>query len=294
MKPPLVVIAGPTASGKSALALERARAQGGVLINADASQLYAPLRILSARPTPAEEAQAPHRLYGTLAGDEACSAARWAAMAKEEIAGAHAGGALPILVGGTGLYLRTLIEGIAPVPPIPEAIRTAIRALPPADVRAALLAEDPAMAARLHPHDPQRNARALEVIRATGRSLGAWQQQVAGGIGDQVTLDAQLLLPDPADLAQRIDARFDAMMAAGALDEVRALVALGLSPDLPVMKALGVRPLVAYLEGRLPLEAALAAAKRQTRAYARRQRTWFASGGAARGWLATATRLQPS
>lgn len=291
-KPPLLVIAGPTASGKSALALEIARTQGGVLINADASQLYQPLRILSARPTPAEEAEAPHRLFGILSGHQACSAAQWAALARREIALAHAAGRLPILVGGTGLYLRTLIGGIAPVPPIPETIRSAVRALPAPDLRAALEAEDPAMAARLHPQDPQRNARALEVIRATGRSLLEWQRQHSGGIGSDVALDARLLLPDRAALNARIDARFDAMMAAGALDEVRALLALDLPAGSPVLKALGVPPLARHLRGELALAAAVADAKRQTRAYAKRQRTWFASGGQARGWLSTAIRLR--
>ncbi|WP_448578592.1 tRNA (adenosine(37)-N6)-dimethylallyltransferase MiaA [Thermaurantiacus sp.] len=291
-KPPLIVIAGPTASGKSALALDLARTLGGVLINADASQLYRDLRILSARPTAAEEAEAPHRLYGILPGEEACSAARWAAMARDEIASAHAAGRIPILVGGTGLYLRTLIEGIAPVPPIPEEIRAEVRALPAAGLRAALLREDPAMAERLHPHDPQRQARALEVIRATGRSLLWWQQAQGDGLSPQVALDARLLLPDRAWLAERIDRRFDSMMAEGALEEARALLALGLPHDRPVMKALGVRPLIAHLHGRLPLAAAVEEAKRQTRAYAKRQLTWFAGGGQSRGWIATATRLQ--
>ncbi|WP_374388269.1 tRNA (adenosine(37)-N6)-dimethylallyltransferase, partial [Sandaracinobacter sp.] len=174
-KPPLAVIAGPTASGKSALALRMAATDNGVIINADASQVYADLPILSAAPTAEEQAQAPHRLFGVIDGAETCTAARWAALARAGIAAAHAAGQLPILVGGTGLYLRTLLDGIAPVPAIPAEVREAIRALPPAQVRAALQAEDPAMAARLHANDSQRNARALEVIRATGRSLAGWQ-----------------------------------------------------------------------------------------------------------------------
>lgn len=291
-KPPLIVIAGPTGSGKSALALDLALALGGMIINADASQLYRDLRILSARPSPQEEEQAPHRLYGILEGAEACSAASWASMAKEVIASAHQQGLVPILVGGTGLYLRTLIEGIAPVPPIPESVRAEVRALSLSALSAALLEEDPAMAARLHPHDPQRQARALEVIRATGRSLLFWQQARSGGLSTDVTLDVRLLVPNRAWLADRIDRRFEAMMHAGALEEVRALKAQGLSPGLPVMKALGVPSLMRHLEGDISLGAAAEEAKQQTRAYAKRQLTWFSSGGQARGWLATATRLQ--
>lgn len=281
MKPPLAVIAGPTASGKSALALKIAHACNGVIINADASQVYADLRILSARPAEAEMEGVPHRLYGIIDGAESCTAARWAALARAEIGAAHAGGRLPILVGGTGLYLKVLIAGIADVPPVPEAVRAPVRALDAPALRAALEREDPLMAARLHPNDRQRNARALEVMRATGRSLAAWQAETGGGLGDAVALGARVLLPDRAALNAACDLRFDRMMAEGALDEVRRLRARGLSPDLPVMKALGVPPLLAHLDGRLSLEEAIARARLETRRYAKRQRTWFASGGQA-------------
>lgn len=290
-KPPLLVIAGPTASGKSALAIKEARQHGGTIINADASQLYADIPLMSAQPDAAARAVVPHLLYGVIDGAEACSAARWAGMARTAIATVHAAGGLPILVGGTGLYLRTLLEGIAPVPPIAPEVRAAVRALAPLDLRAALEREDPALAARLHPNDRQRNARALEVIRATGRSLAQWQAATTGGIAGAVALEAMLLLPPPDQLAGRIAARFQSMMQAGAVEEVARLAARGLDPALPVMKALGVPALLAHVQGRLDREAAVAAAIRATRAYAKRQRTWFAGGGQARFWLATARRL---
>ncbi|MCS6987045.1 MAG: tRNA (adenosine(37)-N6)-dimethylallyltransferase MiaA [Sphingomonadaceae bacterium] len=289
-RPPLVVVAGPTASGKSALARALAKAWRGVVVNADASQLYRDLRVLTARPTPEEEAEVPHALYGILDGDETCSAARWAELAAHAIAEARATGRLPILVGGTGLYLATLVEGIAPVPPIPPDVRAAVRALPADALRAALAAEDPVMAARLHPGDRQRQARALEVVRATGRSLAHWHAERTGGIGPAVALDIHLLLPDRATLARRIDRRIDHMLQAGALEEVRRLAARGLAPDRPVMKALGVRPLLAHLAGATDLATAVARLRHETRAYAKRQRTWFATGGRARGWLAAARR----
>lgn len=285
------MIAGPTASGKSAHALGLAEARDGIIINADASQLVADLRILTARPSPQDEARVPHRLYGILDAADPCSAARWAGLARAEIAAAHAAGRLPILVGGTGLYLATLLEGIAPVPPINPAIRADVRALGPAAVRAALEAEDPAMAARLRPSDPQRNARALEVIRSTGRSLAEWQQRRAGGLLGEVRLETLLLLPERTSLVARAEARFDAMLGEGALDEVARLLARNLPADLPAMKALGVPPLAAHLSGAIPLEEAARRAKADTRRYIKRQFTWFATGGRARGWLSTAIRL---
>jgi tRNA dimethylallyltransferase len=279
-KPPLVVIAGPTASGKSATALDLAERIGGVIVNADASQVYRDLRILSARPSPVEEARAPHRLYGVVDGATACSAADWAALARAAIADAQAAGAIPILVGGTGLYIRTLLDGIAPVPDIPDDIRAAVRAL--ADPHAALDLEDPVMAARLRPSDRQRSARALEVKRATGRSLADWQALTEGGIAGEVDLKPHVVEIDRAMLYDRCDRRFDLMLAEGALDEVATLAHRRLSPELPVMKALGVPPLLAHLEGRMSIEAAAEIAKRDTRRYAKRQLTWFRNQTA--GW----------
>jgi tRNA dimethylallyltransferase len=274
--PPLAVIAGPTASGKSALALALAEQEKGVVINADASQVYADLAILSARPGPDDMARAPHRLFGCTDGAEAMTAARWATLARAEIAAAHTAGRLPILVGGTGLYLRTLLEGIAPVPAVPEGIRAAVRALEAAAVRAALEAEDPAMAARLHPHDRQRNARALEVVRASGRSLAAWQAAPPeGGLAVHVQLRPLVIEIGTDRLDARIAERIGAMWAGGALEEVRRLAARRLSPALPVMRAIGVPPLIAHLAGRLAQEEALARWQLDTRRYAKRQRTWL-------------------
>lgn len=275
-RPSLVVIAGPTASGKSAHALALARARGGVLINADASQVYADLPILSAAPGDADRAQAPHRLFGTVDGATACTAAHWAARARAEIIAAQAAGQLPILVGGTGLYLRTLLDGIAPVPEIPPAVRRDVRALRPQQARDALVAADPAMAARLHPNDAQRNARALEVIRATGRSLADWQAAPPGqGIGAQIALEALVIDMPRERLVARIDARVEAMWAAGALAEVERLARRDLPAELPVMRAIGVPPLLAHLRGEVRAEEAIARWKLDTRQYAKRQSTWL-------------------
>lgn len=275
-RPPLVVVAGPTASGKSAHALELAERRGGVLINADASQVYADLPILSAGPSAAERARISHRLFGTIDGAVACTAAHWAGLARAEIATAHAAGRVPILVGGTGLYLRTLLDGIAPVPGIDRAVREAVRALSAADVRAALEREDPAMAARLHANDAQRNARALEVVRSTGRSLADWQAAPPeGGLAGEVALEPMVIDMPRERLVQRIDARVEAMWAAGALAEVERLAARRLSLALPVMRAIGVPPLMAHLAGALTAEEAVARWKLDTRQYAKRQATWL-------------------
>lgn len=272
-----MVIAGATASGKSAYALARAVAENGVIINADASQVYADLRVLSARPSADEEARAPHRLYGIIDGAQACSAAHWAALAKAEVAAAHAAGKLPIITGGTGLYIRTLLDGIAPVPEIDPSVRGEVRALGAQAAWDALVREDPAMAARLNRADRQRVARALEVVRATRRSLADWQQQLEGGIGSEVELDACVVTLPRDQLYKRCDARLAAMLDDGALDEVAALLARGLASDLPVMKALGVAPLAALLRGEIDRATALALAQQTTRNYAKRQATWFAN-----------------
>lgn len=275
-RPRVALIAGPTASGKSALAVALAKACGGVVINADASQVYADLAILSARPTVQEMAGVPHRLFGYIDGAEACSAARWAADARTEIDAAHAAGRLPVLVGGTGLYLRTLLDGIAPVPDIDPQMRAAVRAMPVAAAYAALSVEDPAAAARLAPADSSRIARALEVMRSTGRPLHTWQAQRVGGIGDTVLLKPLVLLPPRDWLYQRCDLRVDAMFAAGAVEEVKALRARCLSAVLPVMRAIGVPQIGAILDGALDESAARSAVAQATRRYAKRQYTWFA------------------
>ena len=271
----MALIAGPTASGKSALALALAQRAPSVIINADASQVYRDLRILSARPSTAEEAMAPHRLFGYIDGAESCSAARWAEDARAEISASAAKGRLPILVGGTGLYLRTLLDGIAPVPEIDAAIRAMVRALPVAKAYAALREEDPEAATRLSANDSTRVARALEVVRSTGRPMAAWQQERVGGIADQIRLVPLLLLPPRDWLYARCDLRFEAMLSQGGQEEVTALLARRLSPDLPVMRAIGVPEIAAYLSGDLSRDAALAAGQMATRRYAKRQFTWF-------------------
>lgn len=283
-KPPLRVIAGPTASGKSARALAEARATDAVVINADASQLYRDLPILTAQPDAEAMAAVPHRLYGVLDAAEVASAARWAVLATAEIESAWAHGRLPVLVGGTGLYLRTLLEGIAPVPAIPADVRAEVRSLPAPAVRAALAREDPAMAARLHPGDPQRNARALEVIRATGRSLAEWQRAPRmGGIAPRAAVAAVVLAPPPAVLHARITQRIAVMLAAGAIDEVRALAARDLPADRPILRAIGVPPLLAHIRGETSEAEAVARWEQDTRRYAKRQATWFRTQ--APGWL---------
>lgn len=271
----LALIAGPTASGKSALALMLAERLGGTIINADSAQVYRDLRIVSARPSPADEARAPHRLYGYRDGREPCSAADWADDAKAAIGECRREGRLPILAGGTGLYLRTLLEGIAPIPAIDPAVRSEVRALPVALAYAALAREDPAAAARLRPSDTTRVARALEVIRSTGTPLAQWQEHKEGGIGGEVDLAAIILLPPRDWLYERCDRRFEAMMSEDGLDEVGTLLARGLDPALPVMRAIGVPEIAAFLEGRLDREQALQAGRTATRQYAKRQYTWF-------------------
>jgi len=273
--PPLALIAGPTASGKSALALALAEQAGSVIINADSAQVYRDLRILSARPTPEEEARTPHRLYGTRDGARACSAADWAQDAKAAIAEAHTASILPILVGGTGLYLRTLLDGIAPVPEIDPAIRAEVRAMDVATAFAALAKEDQQAAARLRPSDTNRIARALEVVRSTRLPLHKWQDERRGGIGAQVALRPLVLLPPRDWLTARCDRRFERMMSAEGMIEVEALLARNLPPSLPVMRAIGVCEVAGCLRGDLTREEALAAGQLATRRYAKRQYTWF-------------------
>ena len=274
----LIIVAGPTASGKSALALAIASAFGGTIINADSMQVYRDLRVLSARPDDAALAATPHRLDGILDGAELCSAARWATLAHGEIAAAQAAGRLPIVVGGTGLYLRTLLHGIAAVPEIPEESREAARARHRAiggeAFRAELAKRDPVAAARLPAGDGQRLVRAYEVVTATGRTLGDWQRAGAEGVPRYDSRQFVLLPPRDA-LYAACDGRLEAMIAAGALDEVRGLMARGLPPEMPILKAVGVPELARHLAGEADLAAAIAAAQQATRNYAKRQFTWF-------------------
>lgn len=274
-----ILIAGPTASGKSALALALAERLGGTVINADAMQVYRELRVLTARPDADDERRAPHRLYGHVPGAEAYSAARYAAEARAAIAAAEEAGSLPIVVGGTGLYFKALTEGLSPIPPIPDEIRARWRACAGEEGAAALhaiLAErDPEMAARLRPTDPQRLVRALEVLEATGTSLARWQEEPGEPVVRVEDGRAVVVAPERDVLRQRIDARFDRMMAHGAVEEVRALLQLALSPELPVMRALGVGPLARLIAGEASPAEAGEAAKAETRQYAKRQLTWL-------------------
>jgi tRNA dimethylallyltransferase len=275
-KPPVALIAGPTASGKSALALRLAEATGGAVINADSAQVYRDLPILSAAPAAEERARAEHLLYGVLDSSQACSAADWAELAKAEIARLHHSNRLPILVGGTGLYLRTLLDGIAPVPDIDPEIRAEVRAASVAENLAALAPLDPVAAATLNPGDTTRIARALEVVRSTGKRLGEWQADRECGIGDRIHLRALVLIPPRPWLYERCDRRFREMVDRGAPAEVEALLARDLDPDLPAMRAIGVSELGAHLRGELSLEESIAAGMQATRRYAKRQYTWFA------------------
>jgi tRNA dimethylallyltransferase len=271
----VALIAGPTASGKSAFALALAEAVGGTVINADSAQVYADLRIISARPSAEEEALVPHRLYGYRDAALPCSAADWAADARREIADVHEAGGLPVLVGGTGLYFRTLLDGIAPVPEIDPAVREAVRSFTVAHNYASLEREDPAAAERLRPSDTNRVARALEVVRSTGRPLAEWQKERVGGIGAEIDLAPLILLPARDWLYERCDERFEKMMCDDGIEEVRALLERRLNPMLPAMRAIGVREIGAFLKGELRREEALAAGRTATRQYAKRQYTWF-------------------
>ncbi len=274
---PVVVIGGPTASGKSALALGLAERLNGIVINADAMQVYRELGVLTARPTPDDEARVPHRLYGVLSAAQRCTVARWRRLALAAIAGARREGRLPIVVGGTGLYLKALMEGLARVPDIPAAVRAEAKARHAAIGAQGLHAElrrlDPEMAARLKPGDSQRLIRAWEVITATGQSLAAFQKAIPAP--PKLWFVPIRLLPPREALYAACDGRCQRMLAEGALDEVRALRALGLDPDLPAMKALGMRELTACLDGAVGRTEALAAFQQATRNYAKRQLTWF-------------------
>jgi tRNA dimethylallyltransferase len=279
-KDAIVIVAGPTASGKSALAIDLALEFGGEAINADSMQVYRELAILTARPSTADEARAPHRLFGVLPASEACSVARWLALATGAIADVRAAGRLPILVGGTGLYLKALREGLAPVPKVPAEIRAAAEALYDriggTAFRAELAALDPETAARLPDGDRQRLVRAHAVARATGRSLTDWKREAPTALAPVPGRYCTIALIPPRELVYAAcDGRFARMLEQGAIEEVRALLALGLDPALPAMKAVGVPELGRVLGGVWSLEEAAAKARQATRNYAKRQLTWL-------------------
>lgn len=278
---PLIVLAGPTASGKSALGLAIAARVGGTIINADSMQIYRDLRILTARPTDEEMAQVPHRLYGVVDGAMKGTAALWRDMARAAIAEAANAGRIPILLGGTGLYLRALLEGLVELPPIPQPARDEARSrlesLGPEGLHAALAQIDPETAARLKPGDSQRLARAYEVAVGTGKGLAAWHREAPSHSAPMPNPVFRLVLrPDRAVLYNRIDRRFEAMVAAGALDEARAVLArTDLPEDAPMRKAHGLPELMRHLRGEISLEEAVRIGQMNTRHYAKRQTTWF-------------------
>ena len=277
MKP--VLLAGPTASGKSALALALAEQLGGTIINADSMQVCSDLRVITARPAPDEEVRVPHRLYGHIDAAENYSAGRWCVEAAAVLAEAERAGRVPIVVGGTGLYFKTLTQGLAAIPPIPADIRSATRERLAAEGVAPLYAEltrrDPATAQRLMPNDRARVTRALEVIEATGRSLTDWHREGMKPVLDPQRAIKVFLAPEREQLYRQIDQRFDRMLVAGALEEVAALAGRRLDPALPAMKALGVPWLVRHLDGEITLDEAAEGAKRDSRRYSKRQATWF-------------------
>ena len=274
-----VLIAGPTASGKSALALTLAENLGGVIVNADSMQVYRDLRVITARPTPEEEARVPHRLYGCVDAAENYSIGRWCRDVGDMLDEIAAQGRVPILVGGTGLYFKALTGGLAVVPPIPAEIRVQVRARLAnegvAPLYADLLLRDPATAHRLMPNDRSRICRALEVVVATGRSLSDWHNEGMPALVDPARAAKIFLTCERKELVARIEARFAAMLDAGALDEVRALAARQLDPLLPAMKAHGVPWLIRHLKGEISRDEAAAGAVMDTRRYAKRQLTWF-------------------
>lgn len=277
MNDEILIVAGPTASGKSALALSLAEELRGTIINADSMQVYRDLPILTAQPDAAAMASVPHRLFGEIDAADGFSVGAWRARAVEEIAASRTGGRVPILVGGTGLYIRALLDGLAPTPPIPNDIRRTARMLH-AELGAeafheALRRLDPDATARLNPADTQRTTRAYEVAVATGRTLEDWHREQ--GRDPAFSARVLVLLPPREPLYAACDARFLAMMAGGAVDEVKNLVARDLDPALPAMRALGVREVAAWLRGEGHYDTAVAAAQQATRNYAKRQATWF-------------------
>jgi tRNA dimethylallyltransferase len=287
--PSAILIAGPTASGKTALAVAIAKAIGGSVINADSMQVYSDLFILSARPDAKEQAGIPHLMFGHVDGSVNYSAGKWCADAQKAIASVRDAGRVPVIAGGTGLYFKTLLHGLSDIPQVPDDVRQRVR------VRAASMTGDqlheqlaqcdPVLAQRIRPGDAQRLVRALEVFEATGKPLSSFQDNrgdAALDIGDCI---AVFLAPDRALLRERINLRFDRMVEAGAVEEVRRLAASGLDPQLPLMRAHGVPGLLAYLRGETTLEAAIDRGKGDTRKYAKRQFTWFRHQLSAFEWV---------
>jgi len=284
-----LLIAGPTAGGKSAVAMALADKIGGTIINADSMQVYRELRLLTARPSAEDEAAIPHRLYGFIPVVQAYSVGQWLEGVAREIEAVRCEQRIPIITGGTGLYFKALLEGLAPVPDIPDFVRHRWRAeakrLGASDLHGILVARDPEMADRLRPEDTQRIVRALEVIEATGRSLSEWQDMPAKPVLDAGGAGKIVIAPEREILYGRIDARVDRMMDQGALQEVAALMDLKLDPGLPAMRALGVEALLAHLAGEIEKEQAISGFKTETRRYAKRQMTWLRGNMMSWQWI---------
>jgi tRNA dimethylallyltransferase len=291
-----VLIAGPTASGKSALALRLAERAGGTIVNADSMQVYRDFRVLTARPTPEEESRAPHLLYGHVDAAEPYSVGRWLADASRVLSEVEQAGRLPIFVGGTGLYFKALSQGLSSMPPVFDAVRVKIRGeaegVAATELHARLAARDPATAARLRPSDRQRVIRALEIFEATGRPLVEWQASPGKPLIESGHAISVFLAVDRTELRTRIDARFDKMLAGGALEEVRAFAVRKLDPALPAMKAHGAPWLMKHLAGEVSLDAAANEAKADTHKYAKRQETWFRHQLPQFKWLAPEQALE--
>lgn len=284
-----ILIAGPTASGKSAVALALAERLGGTIINADAMQVYADLAVLTARPSAEDMARAPHLLFGYVDAAQPYSVGRWLGDVEPALRTTLAQGRVPVLVGGTGLYLQALMQGLSAIPAVPETVRARLRAeaegVPPRLLHERLATYDPSMAARLRPSDPQRVLRALEVFEATGRSLSTYQNKRDRPILPPTQMAGVVLAPERATLHDAIDRRFDAMLEAGAIEEIARLSMRALDPTLPVMRALGVAPLLSHLKGERSVREAADDSKRLTRHYAKRQLTFARNKLAALPWV---------
>ncbi len=293
---PAILIAGPTASGKSALAIEIARALGGVVVNADSMQVYKDLHVITARPTPAEQGDVPHLMFGGVDAAVNYSVGRWLTDVRATLADLAAARRPAVLVGGTGMYFKTLTQGISDIPAVPDEVRERVRAdaegVPPAELHAQLTARDPLTAARLRPTDPQRIVRALEVLEATGQPLAAFQGRREAPILPQGSWRGVFLAPDRQELYRRIDARFERMMESGAVEEVAALAARDLDPALPAMRAHGVPGLIAWLRGEATREEAVARGKADTRHYSKRQFTFARHQLAGFRWADSAPAAQ--
>ena len=274
-----ILIAGATASGKSAVGMRLAQSYDGVIVNADSMQVYAQMRVLTARPEPADERAVPHCLYGHVSARESYSVARWLEDVREVLGEIERLGQRPIFVGGTGLYFNALTQGLSPMPETDSVVRAfwrgEARRRSAEELHAELMRLDPLTASRLRPSDPQRIVRALEVFQSTGQPLARWQAQAGTPVLPAGAWTGLVIAPERETIYRRAEARFDQMMAAGALDEVRHLRQMQLDPELPAMRALGVAPLMQHLDGEIALEVAIEMAKTQTRRYVKRQLTWL-------------------